>query len=137
MTPDAPLADLHLTGIAARGRSFDLVADQLHEGITPSHLVQEMSFGEPVSVAGLVAVRQAPQTAKGFVFHTLEDAFGLVNIITKPQLVPKYKELIEGAPALIVHGHIERQQRAVNVIAERFEPLRIASEAGRRVHSFG
>ncbi len=96
-----------------------------------------MQYGDPVTVAGLVAVRQAPETAKGFVFHTLEDAFGLVNIITKPGLVPKFQELIERAPALIVYGHIERQERAVNVIAERFELLNVASAAERRIHNFG
>jgi error-prone DNA polymerase len=131
------VADLVLTGIAARGRSMDLVADQLHEGITPSHVVQEMLQGTPVTVAGLVAVRQAPETAKGFVFHTLEDYFGLVNIITHPNLVPRYRRLIESAPSLIVHGHVERQERAVNVIAERFEALGIVPAGERRVHSFG
>jgi len=131
------VTDLALVGLAVRGRTMDLVADQLHEGITPSHLVNEMAAGTPVTVAGLVAVRQAPETAKGFVFHTLEDYTGLVNVITKPQLVKSYRRLIEGAPALIVHGHIERQERAVNVIAERFEPLPIVSAAERRVHSFG
>ncbi len=130
-------ADLELTGIAVRGRSIDLVSDQLHKGITASRHVQEMQYGEPVTVAGLVAVRQAPETAKGFVFHTLEDAFGLVNTITKPGLVPKFRELIERAPALIVHGHIERQERAVNMIAERFELLHVASAAERRVHNLG
>jgi error-prone DNA polymerase len=131
------VADLHLVGLAVRGRSMDLVAGQLHEGISPSHLVNEMRAGEKVTVAGLVAVRQAPETAKGFVFHTIEDYHGLVNIITAPRLIPKYRRLIEGAPALIVQGHIERQERSVNVIAERFEPLSVVAHAERRVHSFG
>ena len=131
------VADLILTGIAVRGRSMDLIADQLHEGIAPSHLVQEMAAGTPVTVAGLVAVRQAPQTAKGFVFHTLEDYSGHVNVITRPNLVARYRSLIESAPALIVHGHIERQERAVNVIAERFEGVELPRAAPRRVHSFG
>jgi error-prone DNA polymerase len=131
------VADLSFTGIAIRGRSMDLVADQLHEGITPSQMVEQMQVGEKVTVAGLVAVRQAPETAKGFVFHTLEDYGGLINVITRPQLIPKYRHLIESAPALIVHGHIERQERSVNVIAECFEALPIVSAAERRVHSFG
>jgi error-prone DNA polymerase len=96
-----------------------------------------MQPGQKVTVAGLVAVRQAPETAKGFVFHTLEDYHGLINVITAPRLVPKYRWLIERAPALIVHGHIERQERSVNVIAERFEPLPVVSDLERRVHSFG
>ncbi len=131
------ITDLGLTGIAVRGKSMDLVAEQLHEGITPSRLVNEMQSGQRVTVAGLVAVRQAPETAKGFVFHTLEDYDGLMNVITAPQLIPKFRRLIESAPALIVHGHIERQERSVNIIAERFESLPIISDAERRVHSFG
>jgi error-prone DNA polymerase len=120
-----------------RGASMDLVKEHLHEGITTSNRVNEMKVGEKVTVAGLVAVRQAPETAKGFVFHTLEDYDGLINIITAPGLIGKYRWLIESAPALIVHGHIERQERSVNVIAERFEPLPIVSGAERRVHNFG
>jgi error-prone DNA polymerase len=134
---DRVLNDLLVTGIAVRGRSMDLVADQLHEGITPSHLVNEMQTGQRVTVAGLVAVRQSPETAKGFVFHTLEDYHGLMNVITKPQLIPKFRRLIESAPALIVHGHIERQERSVNVIAERFEAMSVAAGAEKRVHNFG
>jgi error-prone DNA polymerase len=129
--------DLALSGIAVRGHSMDLVDEQLHEGIVPSHLVEKMEHGQPVTVGGLVAVRQAPETAKGFVFHSIEDRYGLVNVITRPSLVPKFRRLVESAPALIVHGHIERQQRAVNVIAERFEPLSVGSDLERRVHNFG
>jgi len=131
------VTDLTLTGIAVRGRSMDLVADRLHEGMTPSRRLKDLEAGTKVTVAGLVAVRQAPETAKGFVFHTLEDYHGLVNVITAPRLIPKYRRLIEAAPALIVHGHIEREERSVNVIAERFEALPIVSDAERRVHSFG
>jgi error-prone DNA polymerase len=116
---------------------MDLVADQLHEGITPSRLVEQMQAGEKVTVAGLVAVRQSPETAKGFIFHTLEDYDGLINVITAPSLKDKFRHLIEAAPALIVHGHIERQERSVNVIAERFEDLPIVADAERRVHNFG
>ena len=131
------VADFFLVAMAVRGRMMDLVRDQLNEGMTPSNLLREMKAGQKVTVAGLVAVRQAPETAKGFVFHTLEDYEGLINVITAPSLIPKFRQLIESAPALIVQGHIERQERSVNVIAERFEPLPITSDAERRVHSFG
>jgi error-prone DNA polymerase len=116
---------------------MDLVRDQLNEGMTPSDRLGDMRSGERVTVAGLVAVRQSPETAKGFVFHTLEDDNGLINVITAPRLIPKFRRLIESAPALIVHGHIEREERSVNVIAERFESLAVAPQAERRVHNFG
>ena len=116
-----------------------LASDALHEGITPSFMVERLEQDSPVTVAGFVAVRQAPETAKGFVFHTLEDEYGLVNIITKPHLVEQYKELISEAGALIVHGHIERQERAVNVVTEYMEPLPLngARVPSERTHSFG
>jgi len=129
--------DFLIMGMAVRGHMMDLVADQLHEGMTTSKRLQELEAGAKVTVAGLVAVRQSPETAKGFVFHTLEDYDGLMNVITKPSLIPKFRHLIESAPALIVHGHIERQERSVNVIAESFEPLSIVAHAERRVHNFG
>lgn len=133
------ITDVLLLGMAVRGLSMDLVADQLHEGITPSNRLDELEPGAKVTVAGLVAVRQSPETAKGFVFHTLEDYHGLMNVITAPKLVKvkSYRWLIESAPALIVHGHIERQERSVNVIAERFEELRTIADTERRVHNFG
>jgi error-prone DNA polymerase len=131
-------ADLSLIegAIATRGHIMDLAS--VHEGITPSYLVDRLEHGAKVSVAGFVAVRQAPQTAKGFVFHTLEDRFGLMNIITTPALVRKYKALVAEAGALIVHGHIERQDRAVNVVTERLEPLTLAGLVPDvRTHDFG
>lgn len=130
--------DLTLTegAIAVRGHIMDLA--QLHEGITPSYLVDQLEEGAHVVVGGFVAVRQAPQTAKGFVFHTLEDRYGLINIINSPPIVRKYKQLVAEAGALIVHGHLERQDRAVNVLTEHMEALPLtAAVPAERTHNFG
>ena len=123
--------------ITTRGHIMDLAS--LHEGITPSYVVERLEEGAKVTVAGFVAVRQAPETAKGFVFHTLEDRYGLINVITTPNLVRRYKQLVAEAGALIVHGHIERQERAINVVTERMEPLPLAGAhvPSDRTHSFG
>jgi len=119
------VTDLQFTegAVTSRGHIMDLALSALHEGVTPSHVVDRMEHGVPVTVAGFVAVRQAPGTAKGFVFHTLEDHYGLINVITKPHLVAKYQRIIEHAAAIIVQGHIERQERVVNVVTERMDEL--------------
>ena len=130
--------DVRLTeGVIATRGIMDLAL--LHEGITPSHVVDRLEQGAKVTVAGFVAVRQAPETAKGFVFHTLEDRYGLINVITQPKLVQRYKQLVTEAGSLIVHGHIERQERTVNVVTERMEllPLADVRVPGERTHSFG
>jgi error-prone DNA polymerase len=129
--------EILLQGITVSGHAMDLIASQMHEGMTPSHRLQDLPAGAKVTVAGLVAVRQAPETAKGFVFHTLEDYHGLMNVITRPSLIAKFRREIEWAPALVVHGHIEREERSVNVIAESFEAMRLSKAAEKRVHSFG
>ncbi len=127
------VTDLQFTegAVTTRGHIMDLARGGLHEGVTPSHVVDRMADGAPVTVAGFVAVRQAPETAKGFVFHTLEDRYGLINVITKPHLVARYQRIIEHAGALVVHGHIEREERAVNVVTERMEELALAGARQR------
>ena len=55
-----------------------------------------------------------------------------------PPGVEKYKSLVADAGALIVHGHIEQQERAVNVITERMEALPLAGRVPEgRTHNFG
>jgi len=119
--------------ITVRGHIMDLAADALHEGITPSFMLERLEDGAPVTVAGFVAVRQAPGTAKGFVFHTLEDRFGLINVITKPQLVARYARVIEHASAIVVRGRIEREERTINVMTEHMEPLPLVAPGGHRL----
>ena len=49
-----------------------------------------LPHGSRVVTAGAVIVRQRPGTAKGFVFHTLEDHYGLINVITPdPSFTPR------------------------------------------------
>jgi error-prone DNA polymerase len=125
------LEDLRFTegAITMRGHIMDLALESLHEGITPSFMLDGLGDGAAVTVAGFVAVRQAPETAKGFVFHTLEDRYGLMNIITKPHLVRCYKHDIEHASAILVQGHIEREERTINVVTERLEALPLGGDS--------
>jgi len=79
---------------------------------------------QPVKVAGLTVVHQAPPTAKGFHFITLEDEHGLMNIIVRPPIYRRFKRVLREQPLLIVEGHIERQEGVINVVAEVVRPLR-------------
>lgn len=46
-----------------------------------SHVLREQRHGQPVRVAGLVVGRQRPGTASGVTFVTLEDEYGIVNVV--------------------------------------------------------
>lgn len=74
-------------------------------------------------VAGMVITRQRPGTAKGFVFLTLEDETGLVNIIVRPDVYERYRTLIRQSMAVIIEGVLQKDQGCTDVIAKRFWPL--------------
>ncbi|HJL15042.1 MAG TPA: error-prone DNA polymerase [Sandaracinaceae bacterium LLY-WYZ-13_1] len=80
--------------------------------------------GGPVRVAGLVNSRQAPMTAKGFVFLSLEDETGMVNVVVSPQLAARQRRALVDHPVLLVEGELQRHQGARNVKAARLVPVR-------------
>ena len=87
--------------------------------------------GETVATAGLVICRQRPGTAKGFVFLTLEDETGLVNVVVTPQRFERQALLISRTPLLLVRGVLQVEQKVVNVRAEAVP--RAAGRGGRGV----
>ncbi|MBD7976208.1 error-prone DNA polymerase [Serpens gallinarum] len=79
--------------------------------------------GPPISVAGLVIGRQRPQTASGVVFVTLEDEFGLVNVIVWHDLAERQRRPLVQAQLLRVDGHLEAADGIRHVIAGRLTDL--------------
>ncbi len=79
--------------------------------------------GIDVSVAGGVICRQRPETAKGFVFLTLEDESGMANVVVKPKLFELYRQLIMTASFVKVEGRLQLEHGVSTVIARHFESL--------------
>ena len=84
-------------------------------GAMPNHLV--------CRVAGMVITRQRPGTAKGFVFLTLEDETGLVNVIVNPRIYERFRRIIRASSALLIDGTLQKDQGCLDIIAKRFRPL--------------
>ena len=81
--------------------------------------------------------RQRPPTAKGFVFLTLEDETGLVNVIVPPRRYEKQTELISTARLILVRGTLTVEQTVVNLRGEIFRALHAEVGAeGERGHDF-
>ena len=74
-------------------------------------------------MAGLVICRQAPPTAGGHVFMTLEDETGLANVIVRPQVYQREKAVARSHPAIMVEGLLQNQEGAISVMARRFTAL--------------
>jgi error-prone DNA polymerase len=70
-------------------------------------------------VAGLVITRQAPSTAKGHVFITLEDEFGTVNTILRPNIFKRFKTIALRSSVLIMEGQVVHDNGAINILVEQ------------------
>jgi error-prone DNA polymerase len=68
--------------------------------------------GKKVSVAGLVTARQRPGTASGVVFVTLEDEWGVANLIFYSRIFEAYRSVAQHSPLLLVSGKVERHDPA-------------------------
>ena len=89
----------------------------------PHHLLGRPPNGARVAVAGLVLVRQRPGTAKGVIFITLEDEFGVSNVIVWRKIYEKFRRAVIAGRLLKVTGRIQREGGVCHIIAETIEDL--------------
>jgi error-prone DNA polymerase len=132
-------ADYRMTGISLNGHPMSHLRPLLEpNGIrTTRQLVTEGKDGEKIAGAGLVICRQRPGTAKGFVFLTLEDETGTVNVVVTPKRFERQALLISTTPLLLVRGTLQVEQGVVNVRGEEFRGLKaeVGAEYAQR-HDF-
>ncbi|MEJ6389362.1 OB-fold nucleic acid binding domain-containing protein [Gymnodinialimonas ulvae] len=89
----------------------------------PHHLLHLPPENARICVAGLVLVRQRPGTAKGVIFLTLEDEFGVCNVIVWQKLFQQYRRAVIAGRLLRVTGRVQRQSGVTHVIAEHVEDI--------------
>ncbi len=71
----------------------------------------------------LLILHQAPPTAKGMHFLTLEDEYGFINVVVRPHVYERHRRVIRGAVFLLVQGVVERKEGVSNLVAARFAVL--------------
>ncbi|MEH6501808.1 MAG: error-prone DNA polymerase [Pseudoalteromonas distincta] len=79
--------------------------------------------GRAVSVAGLVTGRQKPGTASGVIFVTLEDEYGMVNVVVWHELGERQRRELLGSRLMQVDGYIESEKGVIHLIARRLHNL--------------
>ena len=134
--PDIARADLWATGVSPDGHPTRFVRERLvAEGVLTAADLASVEDRQRVVVAGVVTHRQRPPTAGGVTFVNLEDETGLVNVVVSKGCWAHHREVAAGAVALLVRGRAEVADdagRVVNVVAERLEPLSLASPGRAR-----
>ncbi len=120
-------ADYRMTGLSLAGHPMKHVREYLalNGVLTAAEAHAHGKDGQPVAVAGLVICRQRPGTAKGFVFLTLEDETGMVNIVVTPDRFEQHALLISTTPLLLIRGTLQVEQHVVNVRAKQFKALEL------------
>jgi error-prone DNA polymerase len=116
--------DYRITGIPTGPQVMRFYRERLlARGVGSSADVQRGMHGAIVTVAGAMVVKQHPETAKGHVFLSLEDEYGLVNIIIRPATYAKYKPVVDLGGAVVVEGTLQHVDGVVSVLARRLDEL--------------
>lgn len=78
-----------------------------------------VAHGRTVRTAGIVLMRQRPQSANGVTFLTLEDESGQVNVIVWERVGQEHRQALVESRLLEVHGELQRQDGIQHVIARQ------------------
>ncbi len=112
--------DLWSTGVTAKQQPIAHLRAQLDaQGVIPAANLARMPGNLVCKVGGMVITRQRPGTAKGFVFLTLEDETGLVNVIVRPNVYEKYRRTIRQSDTLVIEGQLQKESGCIDVLARK------------------
>ena len=118
------LAEQEIMGLSPGDHVMTLYRARLQErGILGSRALGECASGKRVRAAGLLVVHQAPPTAKGFRFLTLEDEDGMINVIVRPQIFNRYQKIVRTSRLLQVAGIVQQEGGVTNLLAQNIAPL--------------
>jgi error-prone DNA polymerase len=137
---EAIALDYRAVGLSTVGHPMERLRGWCRRmGVLDTTEVLKVRDRSMATIAGLVTVRQRPQTAKGTVFLLLEDELGSVNVIVSRTLDEQHQEVVRQSKFLAIHGRVEKNGPLVNVIAAKFKSLDElggASELEHRSHDF-
>jgi error-prone DNA polymerase len=118
------VADFHGTGLTVGPHPMAYRREWLNAmGIRRASELRDLPSGKRLRIGGCVIVRQRPETAKGFVFVSLEDETGVANAIITPDLFHQNRLLLASERFLAIEGILQNQDNVISVRAERVQPL--------------
>jgi error-prone DNA polymerase len=113
------IADYAATGLTLGAHPLKQLRAQLRaRHCRPSRELRTLPSGSRARAAGLVTLRQRPQTASGVTFLSLEDEDGMVNVIVWQALAERQRRVLLQATLLAVDGRWESADGVDNLIAE-------------------
>lgn len=116
--------DYETVGLTLRSHPLLLLRPELNKRKLARAIdLDRVPGGRLVRYAGIVTVRQQPETAKGVVFISLEDETGNVQVIVWPTLKEKQRAEVLRARLLAVYGQWQLQDGVKNLVAHKLADL--------------
>jgi len=129
------LWDYASVGLTLRSHPMALLRKKLDKyKLKTSEELRRIPNGRIVRTAGIVTLRQQPETAKGTIFVSLEDEHGATQVICWRHIKEAQREVLLGSRLMAVKGRWQREGEVCNLIAERLADLspmlgRLATES--------
>jgi error-prone DNA polymerase len=113
-------ADYATHGLSLAAHPLGLIRKNLQaRRVRRASEMENMRNGAWLRHAGLVTVRQRPQTASGITFVTLEDETGQINVIVRPGVAETCRQALLDAVLLAVDGQWQSIDGVRHLIANR------------------
>jgi error-prone DNA polymerase len=114
------LADYARTGLTLGVHPIAQIRDRLRAArCTDSRTLRRRPHNSSARVAGIVTMRQRPQTASGVTFLTMEDEHGLVNVIVWRDVAETHRRVLLESELLGIDGRWEAVDGVCHLIASR------------------
>lgn len=128
--PEHVHEDYRTTRLSLKAHPVEFFRPSLdRRGVTPARWLKDLKDGARVCVAGLVLIRQQPQTANGIIFLTIEDETGPANIVIWRDVFKANRKTVMMSSFLAIHGRIQSADGVIHIVAERFTDL--SAQLGR------
>ncbi len=130
-------ADFSNSGLTIGKHPMAYYRERMREmGVMDAATAKAQRDGLLLTVGGCVITRQRPGTAKGFVFLSLEDETGIVNIIVQPDLFERRRQVCTTSPYVLVKGVLQSITGVISVKAGEIEELTFLDAAVMKSHDF-
>ena len=116
------VADYGTVGMTLGTHPVSLIRDELRaRRCVRSSELANLPHGRHLRFAGMVRLRQRPETASGVTFLTLEDEDGMVNAVVWQQIAEQQRRVLHGSQFIAIDARLERVDGVQHLIVKRME----------------
>jgi DNA-directed DNA polymerase III PolC len=113
------IADYSSVGLTLGRHPMALLRDGLRKRLLSAAELGCVAHGKWVRTAGIVLMRQRPQSASGVTFLTIEDETGQVNLVVWESVGRAQRRALVESKLLEVYGELQRQDGITHLIARQ------------------